>query len=80
MEYTKGYFYAPVDGEYRFSVVADDDFIMVMSTVKNNANVANLQNLLVQQNHNYYHYSSFLRANVTQSTKNLTLTSGYYYF
>ena len=48
IEYAKGYFFAPVDGVYRFSVAADDDFLMVMSTVKNNANISNLSPLLTQ--------------------------------
>ena len=42
MKYVKGYFHAPVDGVYRFSGLADDAFIMKMSSVKNNANVDNL--------------------------------------
>lgn len=44
----KGYFYAPVDGVYRFSVVADDSFLMMLSSVKNNANPDNLVDLLNQ--------------------------------
>ena len=48
VEYAKGYFYAPLDGVYRFSVVADDYFLMMMSTVKNNANLSNLVPLLMQ--------------------------------
>lgn len=42
VEYVKGYFYAPVDGIYRFSATCDDQFLMMMSTVKNNGNIAHL--------------------------------------
>ncbi len=80
VEYVKGYFFAPVSGVYRFSVVADDDFLMVMSNVKNNANVANLANLLTQEYHNGNHFNSFVRANATQSTANVTLSQGSYYY
>jgi len=53
---------------------------MMMSSVKNNGNVGNLQMLLQQDDYNYNHYSPYTRANQTQTTKNLTLTQGYYYF
>lgn len=51
-----------------------------MSQFKNNANPANLQLLLQQDNYNGNHFVSYVRANSTQSTANLTLTAGYYYF
>lgn len=79
IEHVKGYFYAPVDGTYRFSAVADDDFLMVFSSVKNNANPANLVPLLTQEHYSNNHYNPFVRTNVTQSSANLTLTQGYYY-
>lgn len=53
---------------------------MHMSQFKNNANPANLQLLLQQDNYNGNHFVSYVRANSTQSTANLTLTAGYYYF
>lgn len=80
VEYAVGYFYAPVTGSYRFSVLADDDFLMMMSTVRNNANIANLQLLLGQEWYNNHHYISYARVNVTQNQKTITLTQGYYYF
>lgn len=76
----KGYFHAPTAGVYRFSVTADDDFLMQLSTTKNNANLANLQQLLKLEKHNTNHYTSFSRVNVTQSSANVTLSEGYYYF
>lgn len=79
VEYVRGYFFAPVDGVYRFSVVADDDFMMVMSSVKNNAHTSNLVPLLTQENYNTHHYLSYTRANVT-NTVNVTLTQGSYYY
>ena len=48
VEYVKGYFYAPVDGVYRFSAASDDNFLMMFSSVKNNANINNLVALLTQ--------------------------------
>lgn len=41
VEYIRGYFFAPVDGSYRFTGQADDRIFMKMSTVANNSNSAN---------------------------------------
>ena len=46
VEHVRGYFHAPVDGVYRFAALSDDEMIMKMSSVKNNANQANMQMVL----------------------------------
>ena len=63
VKHGKGYFYAPVDGVYRFGVVVDDAFIMKMSSVPNNANPDNLQLLLQQQAYGSHHWNPYLKVN-----------------
>ncbi len=46
MEYFKGYFAAPINGEYSFMGVVDDFLYIKMSNVTNNSNPANLQILI----------------------------------
>ena len=46
MEYFKGYFAAPINGEYSFMGVVDDNLYIKMSNVTNNSNPANLQLLI----------------------------------
>ncbi len=42
VEYLRGYFYAPVTGEYRFSGIVDDFLMMKMAKYQNNSNPVNL--------------------------------------
>ena len=76
----KGYFYAPVDGVYRFGVVCDDAFIMKMSSVPNNANPANLQTLLQQETWVGSHWNPYHKVNETKTYSNVTLSQGNYYY
>lgn len=77
LEYWRGYFYAPVDGEYRFAGIADDSFRAQISSVQNSANVANLQDLIYNgfSDDNFNPYFS----GVSTAIANRTLTTGYYY-
>ena len=79
VEYIRGYFHAVVAGDYQFGVMTDDYFIMKLSSVKNNANIANLETILSQDAYTVNHYSPYIRTNKT-STNTVSFTEGYYYF
>lgn len=53
---------------------------MQLSTVPNNANPENLEDLLFIDDWNYDHYIPFVRENETLTEKIVTLQQGYYYF
>ena len=46
IEFVRGYYYAPVDGDYTFTGEVDDQLVMEMSEFKNNANPENLKEVL----------------------------------
>ena len=80
VEYARGYYHAPVDGQYRFSCVIDDTLIFYLSEFKNNANPKNLKEILKQENWGNSLFSPFVRQNQTRTTQSVELTAGYYYF
>lgn len=67
-------------GTYTFSCVADDAFIMKLSNKKNNANDANLQDLLEHETWTSSHYNPNVRVNLTTVEATVTLDTGYYFF
>ena len=77
LEYWRGYFYAPITGEYRFAGIADDGFEVQLSPVQNSANLANLQTLISNgiSEDNFNPYVS----GQASAIANRTLTQGYYY-
>lgn len=77
LEYWRGYFYAPVTGEYRFAGRSDDAFLVQLASVQNSANVTNLQNLIQNgyAGDNFNPYTS----GVASAIANKTLSQGYYY-
>ena len=60
--------------------MVDDRLTMKMSSVQNNANIQNLQNLLEINSHCYSHFNPWVRTNTTSPVENITLTAGYYYY
>lgn len=67
MEYFKGYFAAPINGEYMFMGVVDDFLYVKMSNVTNNSNPANLKILINGNQHTSNHYNSYVRRYSTQT-------------
>ncbi len=77
LEYWRGYFNAPVDGEYRFAGIADDGFLLQLSSVQNSTNTANMQSLI----YNGYSGDDFnpYFTGVASAIANKTLAKGHYY-
>jgi hypothetical protein len=77
VEYWRGYFYAAVNGEYRFAGIADDAFKVQLSSVQSSSNIANLQDLI----YNGYSGDKFnpYYSGVSTAIANKTLAVGYYY-
>ena len=76
----KGYFFAPIDGIYKFMLVFDDHCIFAMSNVTNNANPANLRTLLKGDFYTNSYYNSYFKNGNPQSNATINLTKGHYYF
>jgi hypothetical protein len=77
LEYWRGYFYAPVSGEYRFAGIADDGFEVQLSSVQNSANVGNLQTL-ISNSYSDDNFNPYFSGQAS-AIANKTLTQGYYY-
>jgi hypothetical protein len=78
VDYVRGYLYIPVAGSYTFSGVADDQIAVYMSNVTNNANPANMKNIIYQDTWNGAPNDPYRMINM-QTTKTLNLSKGYYY-
>lgn len=78
LEYWRGYFYAPTTGNYTFSGIADDSFRVQISTFANNSNIANLQDLIYDENASSDLFNPYYAVNPTLIGSKI-LTQGYYY-
>ena len=78
MEYWRGYFYAPVDGNYTFSAIADESFRVQISTVANNSNIANLQDLIYDEDASSHLFNPYYAGNPTLIASKI-LNQSYYY-
>ncbi len=67
MEYFKGYFAAPIGGEYKFMAIADNYLYLKISNITNNSNPANLKVLINANQYTTSHYNSYVRRFSTQT-------------